>query len=618
MSSLDKIAKNLLLRGRSNFRHLISEFPDRYNHLLGKGHFPYEFLDKISKLDYSGCPPHKNFFSRLNNTNITEQEYHQVQTIYQIFHLESLRDLLELYVKQDVLILADCMEFYREMVDTNYNLEALAYYSSPALSFDAALKMTSVQLELLPSATMYNFFAAGVRGGIAMATRHYFKANNKYLPDYDKEKVSSFGFYADVTNLYGYCLSQQLPHSGFEWVSLSVDEVLKIIKSYDHSQDSVGYVLEVSLEIPNRLHDHFYDYPPIPDHCVINLDMLSPWTRLLMGEGHFKADRKLTPTLFDKNNYVTHITNLKLFINLGVILKEVHNVVKFYQSAWLNEYIEFNSQKRANAASTVEKDFFKLQINSVFGKMLQNERRYRKFSVCRTRSKLKRCLSKSTLKDVHCFGDNLFLLEFKKLSITLSKPIFVGMTCLELAKYFMVDYHYNIMVPFFGRLNIEIMYTDTDSFIWRVLTDDLYSDLVKLRGDFDFSKYPFNHPLHNTVNSCVRGKWKDELNGNILLEAIFLRAKSYSILTSNDKISAMAGVKKCMQKLIVHDNFRDILFESGRLFIKQKRFSSSNMTISTVTNERLALSPIDLKRYQMNKELTLPYGHHMLKLKNFI
>ena len=304
MAPLEKIARNLRLRGEENFYHLQSEFPENYTLLLGKGSFPYEFLDCEAKLNLVECPPYEAFFSSLNNSNISDEDYRNVQAIYTAFSLPDLRSLLELYCKQDVCILADCMEFYRGMVRTNYNLEAVAYYSSPALSFDAALKLTKVEIELLQTATEYNFVASAVRGGVAMASQHYFKANNRYLQDYDENTESSFGFYADVTNLYGYCLSQKLPLKDFKWVHLSLDQLLRIVDQYDHNSSNVGYFIEISMSIPDHLHDYFADFPPMAERIKVTEDMISPWSKLLLRGQTVRTEEKLSSTLSDKVNHI--------------------------------------------------------------------------------------------------------------------------------------------------------------------------------------------------------------------------------------------------------------------------------------------------------------------------
>ena len=272
--------------------------------------------------------------------------------------------------------------------------------------------------------------------------------------------------------------------------------------------------------------------------------MLSPWSKLLLQGKSSSKGMKLSGTLYDKEHYITHIYNLQLYMSLGIMLKKVFRTMKFTQftqSAWLCEYIEFNSARRATAVSKVEKDFYKLQINSVFGKMLQNERKYKKFVVCKSPKKLQVYLSKATLKDVIDFGDGGFLLEMMQLNVKLTRPVFVGVAYLEFAKRFMTHYHYKVMIPRFGRRNIHYS-TRTLIVSFGKRRRETYTKILSLlRMTWTFQGF-FNHPLYNSENNCVRGKWKDELGGDLFCEGVFLRSKTYSIIALQDSIKAMAGV----------------------------------------------------------------------------
>ena len=162
LSSLDKLTNNLIQHGEHHFVELRREFPldSHFNLMLGKGSFCYEYIDDMRKL-LEGCPSHDKFFSALKNKNISDDEYTTVQNIFSEFGITTIGQLLELYVKQDCLILCDVVNHYRGMVRRNYGLEALSYYSSPALSMDAALKFTKVEIQLLTDSTMYMFVEQG-------------------------------------------------------------------------------------------------------------------------------------------------------------------------------------------------------------------------------------------------------------------------------------------------------------------------------------------------------------------------------------------------------------------------------------------------------------------------
>lgn len=161
-------------------------------------------------------------------------------------------------------------------------------------------------------------------------------------------------------------MSQLLPSHEFEWLSKDSIENLDVSQMLDNGED--GYIFEVDLEYPNKLHDRHNDYPLAPATVTIRPNMMSPYQKNLAEnlERKITGCEKLVPNLDDKNNYVVHYRNLKLYLDLGMKLHKVHRVLKFKQSTWLKPYIDFNTEKRKVARNEFEKDFYKLMNNSVF------------------------------------------------------------------------------------------------------------------------------------------------------------------------------------------------------------------------------------------------------------
>ena len=139
----------------------------------------------------------------------------------------------------------------------------------------------------------------------------------------------------------------------------------------------IGYILEVDLKYLDKLHVLHDDYPLAPEKLAIPYDMLSNYCKKIADKYGIKVGdiMKLIPNLGDKTNYVLHYRNLQLYLSLGMKLTKIHRVLKFKQSDWMKKYIDFNTEKRTNAANSFEKDFFKLMINSVYGKTMKNLRK---------------------------------------------------------------------------------------------------------------------------------------------------------------------------------------------------------------------------------------------------
>ena len=175
---------------------------------------------------------------------------------------------------KDVLLLADVFE---KLISTSlkyYNLDPCHYFGAPGLSWDAMLKMRKVQLEKISNADMHIFIEKGMREGISYINNRYSKANNKYCPDYDKNKPEKYIKYLDMNNLYGDAMSQYLPYGAFKWVKVNNKVVDRIINKIANSKHV--YFLEVDLDYPENLHDYHNDYPLVPEKMKIEDEILSP------------------------------------------------------------------------------------------------------------------------------------------------------------------------------------------------------------------------------------------------------------------------------------------------------------------------------------------------------
>ena len=193
------------------------------------------------------------------------------------------------------------------------------------------------------------------------------------MNDYDSKKPSKSITYLDMNNLYGWAMSEYLPYGGFKWLKnidgLDVDSVSE--------KSAIGYFLEVDLKYPDELHELHNDYPLAPEKLAVSSDMLPKYCKEIADKCEIKVDnvKKLIPNLSSKTKYVLHYGNLQLYLSLGMKLTKTHRVLKFKQSDRTKKYIDFNTKERINAANDFEKDFFKLMINSVYGKTMENLRK---------------------------------------------------------------------------------------------------------------------------------------------------------------------------------------------------------------------------------------------------
>ena len=136
------------------------------------------------------------------------------------------------------------------------------------------LKMTGVKLEKISDIDKYLFIEKGLRGGISYIAKRHSKANNKYCPDYDKNKPEKWIVYVDMNNLYGKAMSQYLPYGGFKWIKVNNKVINRILNR--SADSSYGYFLEVDLECPENLHDKQNDFAMVPEKIKVTEKMLAP------------------------------------------------------------------------------------------------------------------------------------------------------------------------------------------------------------------------------------------------------------------------------------------------------------------------------------------------------
>ena len=366
-----------------------------------------------------------------------------------------------------------------------YKVDPAHYFTSPGLSWDAMLKMTGIKLELMTDVDMFQFIEKGMRGGISYISHRYGKANNKYMKDYDSSGPSKFIMYLDMNNLYGASMSQCLPTGGFKW--LNQKKISKINLGSYTADSKKGLILEVDLQYPSNLHNLHNDYPLGAEKLKVTKDMLSPYCKNIEEKYGISIGQvnKLIPTVSDKKNYVLHYRNLQLYLSLGLKLKKVHRVLEFDQSPWLKQYIDFNTQKRTNAKNALEKDFFKLLNDSIYGKTCENLRKIIDVRLVADQKKLSKLVSKPTFVNSKIFNEKVAVHKIKE-SLTLDRPAYIGMCILDLSKVLMYDFHYNYIKQKYSE-RAKLLFTDTDSLCYEIQTEDAYKDFWIDRDKFDNS-----------------------------------------------------------------------------------------------------------------------------------
>ena len=585
-SSLESLVGNL---GLEKLIETKKEFGEKVKLISRKGIYPYDYMNGIKKFSEEKLTQKEKFFSKLNDCGISDEDYDHAQRIWKEFGMKNLGEYHDLYLKSDVLLLADVFEEFRNVCMENYSLDPAWYYTSPGLSWDALLKHSRVSLELLTDPDILLLFEKGIRGGISMISNRFGKANNKFMGEkYDPRSPSKYLAYLDANNLYGWAMMKPLPVGDFKWMNE---------KELGHWGD-FPCILEVDLEYPRGLHDLHNDYPLAPE-------------RLKIG-----GVEKLIPNLWDKKKYIVHHENLKLYLELGLKVKKIHRGIKFREEPWMRSYIELNTSLRTKGKNDFEKDFFKLMNNSVFGKTMENIRNRVDVKLVNNRGAAEKLSAKPNFEKATIFDEGLVAIHMKRTKLTFNKPVYCGMAILDLSKTLIYDFHYGYILPKYGK-NQKLLYTDTDSLCYEIETEDFYKDISgDVEKGFDTSNFPKDHPSGiQGKNKKVPGMMKDEAGGRIIEEFVGLRAKLYSYKMFEGKEEKKCkGIKKSViKKNISHEDYKECLFSGASQMRKMNVIRSRRHEIFSETVNKIALSANDDKRIILEDKIsTLSYGHYKI------
>ena len=313
-----------------------------------------------------------------------------------------------------------------------------------------------------------------------------------------------------------------------------------------------------------------------------------------------KGNDKLICSLLPKRHYVVHYKNLKQYLKEGMILKKVHRGIKFYQSPWMEPYIRKNTDLRKTASNAFEKDFFKLMSNSVFGKTIENTRKWQNVKIVDNRKLANKLSSKPNFERVTIFDENLIACHMKKTEVYFNKPIYVGQAILDLSKTLMFDFHYNYIKNKYGD-KAELLFTDTDSLMYLIEIQDVYKDFSEdNKKKFDTSDYPENHPsgIKTGVDKKVIAKFKDEAAGKQITNFVGLPLKLYTfkVEEKGETRKAKRVKKNVIKKSLSFEDYKKCLFTEEEVMKEMNIIRSQNHEIFPMTVNKVALSANEDKR----------------------
>lgn len=665
----------------------------RIRMLCSKGIYPYEHFDNFGRFKETEIPHYTSFVSTLDKCSIEGIDYdatpsaekaveeaklarEKAVTVFSEFKCKTLGDYSDLYLKTDTLILADIFEAFRTTCLREYKLDPVNYYTLPGYSWDCCLKKSEVKLEPFVEGQydMLLFTEKCIRGGISMIPNRYGKAHNRYTEEkieLNKKEEEKYLVYLDANALYSGAMCQYLPYGGYKWVT-GEDKMNKMLKDIKlgkmHETSPIGCMLEVDLEYPDELHNLHNDYPCAPESVVIDNTMLSPYAIGLKfeiaklqkarhkiketgdykdpGAGHYDGITidnnkvpKLVCRLTNKKKYVVHYRTLKVYMDLGLKVTKVHRILSFKQAPWMKSFMEMNINLRKAAKNEFEKALFKLINNATFGKTMENVRKRKTVDLIIDKEILKKRLNSIKTGTWEEIKGGLVIMNVRKESMLMNKPIIVGASILDISKTTMYNFHYNVMKAKYGS-NAKLLFTDTDSLCYEITYPtggDYYKDIVddkNFMSKLDTSCYKDikdgprkacyeDKEFGGKIVKGTMGLFKDVMADDghqMAVEFVGLRAKMYSLMMFDNitEKSTAKGVKTKAKKHIKHEKYKACLFgktpQERCQMIKFNVIRSHKHQLFSETISKISLSASDDKFYQLSDTTKYAYGHYMIDL----
>ena len=615
-SSLDNLVS--LLDKEQDFEFLKKQIhydEQKFKLLCRKGVMPYDYLNDKEKLKETSLPPREEFYSQLNDENISNDDYEHAKKVWDIVltgERKTMLDYLLMYMWLDIILLACVMENFRKLCMSDFGLDPPHYVSLPSLAFDCCLKFTKKTIELFTDCNQQIMVERGIRGGIVQAVCRREQANNKLMGDeYDPEKPENYIMYYDIVNLYGFAMTQPLPLSDFHFVENDIllndpGRFYSFLMSIPENSDT-GYICEVDVEYDKFFHDFHANLPFLPEH-------LNP----------FKSNqKKLLTTLYDKKNYVAHYKLLQQAVKHGLRITKVHQIISFHQENWLAPYVEKNNYLRSIATSAFGKKLRKDFINIIYGKFAENVRKRTKIRLCTEFDGTHgagKVIALHNFKRVVHFNENFVGIELKQLEVKVTKQMSIALAILDISKVQLYKFLYEFLYKKYRYQDCKLLYCDTDSLILSLYNQNPYEMMKKNISEFDTSNYTIDN-LHNMpiANKQVLGLMKDELAGESITDVICLRAKTYSyrVLKDGKKCDKKVckGVKReIMRKTVTFNDFDYCLNNLVSISRNQNLIRSKRHKIFTIRERKIALNANDDKRFICEDGLsTIPWGHYSIR-----
>lgn len=567
------------------------------------------------------------------------------QQVARALGFETTGDWLRLYLMSDVLLLRCVFERARRQLRETHHVLFDRYVGLPSTTWHAWIKSLAMLPEdQRPVIPLYNsdseglFFKRMVRGGVTCASKRYAVSDATHTI-----------LYLDVNGLYPHVMRRAFPAGELCFTPMTApaqatmmamthkDFVERVCTMWKNGhkwsyggKEYAGGAFEVDMHLPEEYHDRFAQFPLAPEHVEIEESVYEDNEYLSTSQVSSPEEGKerkngfkgLACTLWPKRRYQVHWRVLLWYIRQGMVVDHVHYMTLWTEERpYLRDYVQMNMTLRDQHRDELTRTLYKLMGNALYGKTFENPFNHTGVSVVSNELKLYGLLEQGRVQSIIYQGRNGSLIVNEGERVVLDKPTYIGAIVLEYAKLHMYKLFYEKLNRAFpiqeGKM--ELLYTDTDSFVVRVE----HPPEMRPGGGTDISR------ILGHINECQRAAGKRDVidiaggltksetgEDDYIAEFCALRAKCYAYRTAKGKcdVKAKGTTHEAQQRELDIEKYKKVLRENSTLCLENQRIARSHFDLHSVTQLRVALSANDGKRWICANGIdTLPFGHYSLQ-----
>lgn len=513
---------------------------------------------------------------------------------------KTARDYHDFYLRCDVAQLRDMFMTVRSHYRRTHDLELVSFFGLPGATWGSFMHKygNEMRLPLLSDPTMVALTRKMIRGGLCSAVKRVARTDETHTL-----------IYLDANSLYPHVMKDAFPCGEFEFVNIPY--VHNILEWMEHELEKrgKGAIFEVDLSYPPELGDYTKDYPFCPEHIeTTRVDYLGSYVEHLLKEHMLERKMQfkgLGQTIRNKYGYAVYWKNLRWYIEHGMVLTKIHRVLRFDERPYMREYVELNTRLRREGDSEFEKVFYKLLGNALYGKTFENKAKQSRVKIVQSKAVLAKLERSDNIERLlYVAGDALVYSIYNDV-VKLDKPSYIGAVVTELSKLHMYKFLYDVLYPRFGRENVQLCYTDTDSFVLEFTHAPGAGGIAAITNRFE-------DYMAIGERAGQTGFFKSETGVTPIKEFVCLRAKVYSMLLENEEeVTRAKGVSRMVHKQLTHELYRGMVLgmKSPIFRVSMRNIRSRNHTVADERIVKIALSADDMKRIICEDGIhTLPFN----------